>query len=244
MDRKLLTSVLNFLAGLGGNLLAGWVQNDILHNLFSPLSIAATVVAVLLALTLGALFEAQNAPSEKLNTAPYCNIPRSQSFKLENIPWGWLLGSLLLNILVGLSFKGFWDLAFPYVIEESIVKTFYNPILPLSIGTLWVWQKHWVEPNTKVQAAALVSAYLGGLIVVSILKAGYSMDKAIRHDDELFAPWAISIMGTFLINQCTAAIPESVRSQLFQNYGKARGFSIILTITLLGLSLGWLIRGV
>ena len=54
--------LLSFLVGLAGNLVAGWIQQDVWSNVFTPTRILVTIVGVLLALVIIALLE-KKSPS-------------------------------------------------------------------------------------------------------------------------------------------------------------------------------------
>jgi hypothetical protein len=57
MLKKWVHLLLSFVVGLAGNLIAGWIQQDVWLNVFTPIRIVVTVILVLLALLLIAHFE-------------------------------------------------------------------------------------------------------------------------------------------------------------------------------------------
>ena len=57
MLKRLASLLLSFLAGLAGNLIAGWIQQDIWSNLFTPARILGTALGVGLMLLAGAWLE-------------------------------------------------------------------------------------------------------------------------------------------------------------------------------------------
>ena len=62
MLKRWMNLLLGFLVGLAGNLVAGWIQQDVWSNVFTPTRILVTVAAVLLALVVIALLE-KKSPS-------------------------------------------------------------------------------------------------------------------------------------------------------------------------------------
>lgn len=62
MFKRLMNLLLSFLVGLAGNLVAGWIQQDVWSNVFTPTRILVTVAGVLLALVIIALLE-KKSPS-------------------------------------------------------------------------------------------------------------------------------------------------------------------------------------
>jgi hypothetical protein len=57
MLKKCVYLLLSFMVGVAGNLIAGWIQQDVWLNAFTPIRIVVTVILVCLALLLIACFE-------------------------------------------------------------------------------------------------------------------------------------------------------------------------------------------
>lgn len=52
MTKRFGVLLLNFIAGMAGNLFAAWVQQDIWHHFFTPVRLIATAITVLVSLVL------------------------------------------------------------------------------------------------------------------------------------------------------------------------------------------------
>jgi membrane protein implicated in regulation of membrane protease activity len=57
MLKKCVYLLLSFMVGVAGNLIAGWIQQDVWLNAFTPIRIVVTVILACLALLLIARFE-------------------------------------------------------------------------------------------------------------------------------------------------------------------------------------------
>lgn len=85
MFKKLRNLTLESLAGLSGNLIAGWIQNDVLNNLFTLPRLMVTVAAFLSALILLAWLESRDNSLKEVEAKNHA-ISRNHAFKLLSIP--------------------------------------------------------------------------------------------------------------------------------------------------------------
>jgi hypothetical protein len=67
MLKKIIIILLNFSAGIAGNLIAGWVQQSVWSNVFTLPRIAGTIVGVLIMLILIAILEQNGLFAKQVN---------------------------------------------------------------------------------------------------------------------------------------------------------------------------------
>jgi hypothetical protein len=99
MSRPLISTTLNFLAGLAGNLIAGWIQQDVWGNLFTPIRIGGSMVGVVLMIVLRAILESTSKQTDFIQPIGgwlqgiqgRCDIGHSNRHSLRNHLTNWAM---------------------------------------------------------------------------------------------------------------------------------------------------------
>jgi hypothetical protein len=138
----------------------------------------------------------------------------------EAIPWSWLLGNLLMNVLVGFLLN-----AYLMSISSRIA------VLIAIVAVMWLWARHWVEFDTEAENVALAAFAVGILIVAVIFNAVYKI------------PFLYAFPGAVLTYGTITAIPDKAKYELFQSLNKTYGFLVLVVVALTGLGAGWFTRG-
>lgn len=163
--------------------------------------------------------EVTSRPLNSKSTVTHTPPLNNERQKTAKIPWGWLVGNLLMNVLVGFLLNA-------YLISISS----HIAVLVAVVAVLWVWSRHWVEFATEAKNVAVATFGTGILVIAVLFNAIYKI------------PLPSAFLGSILSYGAITAIPDKAKHELFQGLGKVYGFLLLILIALSGLGMGWIIR--
>jgi len=94
LTKRLVWLLLAFVVGLAGNLIAAWIQNDVLQNLFTPRRLAVTGLLVILVLILLAWKESRDEAARPDDKRDLTREQRNRAAMLTTVRNFWVMGVL------------------------------------------------------------------------------------------------------------------------------------------------------